>query len=207
MKTTADWARSSQIGGYELLLVANGVGATRAAAGVDAAANFHPDALISLGFCGALHPRLQVGDIVMGTAVRAGATTFETREAATVCRHLAGVVCSLDHVARTAEEKGRLYAAGAVAVEMEAAGVAARAMNLNLPFFCMKAVTDLADETLANDFNAALRSDGHFDTMKVLKSALRHPMVRVPETAPVKRAVCAGRADFGGFCCRLPILT
>ena len=47
-----------------------------------------------------------------------------------------------------------------------------RAPELGLPFYCVRAVTDLADESLANDFNRALRPDGHFDTISILSLEL-----------------------------------
>ncbi len=86
---------------------------------------------------------------------------------------------------------------------MEAAAVAERALARGIPFYCVKAVSDLADETLANDLNAAMRPDGHFDTIKVLGSTLRHPLVRVPELLRLRRrsaraAICLG--DFFADC-------
>ena len=78
---------------------------------------------------------------------------------------------------------------------MEAAGVAQRAQTLGLPFFCVKAVTDLAGETMANDFNAVLRSDGRFDTIGILASSLRHPWVRLPELFRLRsRSLLAARS-------------
>ena len=59
-----------------------------------------------------------------------------------------------DRVAQTAEEKRKLRATGASVVEMEAASVHTSARALGLPFFCVRAVTNLADETFANDLNA-----------------------------------------------------
>jgi hypothetical protein len=99
----------------------------------------------------------------------------------------------------TAEEKKQLHSTGAIAVEMEAAGVAQRAEKLGVPFFCLKAVTDLADETMANDFNVVLRSDGRFDTMKVLLSSLRHPWVRLPELFRLQRRCALAARSLGEF--------
>jgi nucleoside phosphorylase len=108
-------------------------------------------------------------------------------------------VRSLDHVARTAQEKRGLHATGSIAVEMEAAGVAARAEALGCPFYCIKAVTDLAGETMANDFNSALRSDGHFDTIEVLRSSLRHPLVRLPELFRLRKRCLRASTGLGDF--------
>jgi adenosylhomocysteine nucleosidase len=180
----------------KIRLVSSGAGAHRAAAAVDAAlADFRPDAIVSMGFCGALDPSLVIADIVVGTTIYADGGSFAAESPATGLPHRAGAICSLDHVASTAGEKSKLRTTGAIAVEMEAAGVAQRAYTLGLPFFCIKSVTDLADETMANDFNAVLRSDGRFDTIKILASSLRRPWVRLPELVRLRsRCVLAARS-------------
>ena len=189
-----DWARSARLGGHEVVLVANGVGAKRAAAAVDAAAaQSRPDAVISTGFCGALEDDLNIADVITATSIQdeTGAQYFAAVPLPNV---RSGPICSLDRVAQTREEKQRLRSSGACAVEMEAAGVAAHAQALGVAFHCVKAVTDLAGETMANDFNAALRSDGHFDTMLILRGSLRHPTVRLPELLRLRnRCVRAAR--------------
>jgi adenosylhomocysteine nucleosidase len=111
----------------------------------------------------------------------------------------AGSVVSIGHIARTAQEKRVLRASGACAVEMEAAGVARQARARGLSFYCIRVVTDLAEETLQNDFNRALRPDGHFATISILASALRRPLVRLPELVRLRgRCVTASHA-LGSF--------
>lgn len=211
-KMPIDWARSAELGAHEVLLATNGVGWKRAAAAVDAGAGFRPEAVIGTGFCGALEEDLDIAEIVVGTEVEKHEdhTGKNARVTQYPARHLEcpsgqgrhpllrvrfGPVCSIDHVAQTSEEKSRLRSSGACAVEMEAAGVAERAHALGLPFHCVKAVTDLAGETMANDFNSALRSDGHFDTMLILRRSLRHPAVRLPELLRLRnRSIRAARA-------------
>jgi adenosylhomocysteine nucleosidase len=184
----------------EVRLASNGAGAHRAAAAIDEAlTSFRPDAIISMGFCGALDPSLAIGDIVVATTIFAGDRAFPAEPPVTAVPHRTGPVWSIDHVATTAEEKRKLHATGAIAVEMEAAGVAQRAQKLAVPFFCIKSVTDLADETMANDFNAVLRSDGRFDTMKVLVSSLRRPWVRLPELIRLQRRCVLAARSLGEF--------
>jgi nucleoside phosphorylase len=110
-----------------------------------------------------------------------------------------GVVCSIDHVAQTAEEKRRLRASGGSVVEMEAGGVAERAAALGVRFYCVKAVTDLAGEDMANDFNRALRPDGHFAIIEILQGALRHPLVRLPELIRLRKRCVRGARALGDF--------
>lgn len=184
----------------EIRTVANGAGAHRAAAAVDGAlAGFRPDAMISLGFCGALDPGLAIADIVVGTTIFAGDRAFAAEPPITTSVHRAGPVCTADHVVGTAAEKKLLHSRGHIAVEMEAAGVAQRAQKLGVPFFCIKSVTDLAEETMANDFNAVLRPDGHFDTIKLLASSLRHPWVRLPELIRLQRRCVLAARSLGEF--------
>src|SRR5438874_991555 len=84
--------------------------------------------------------------------------------------------------ARSADLNGRevlLVANGAG--RREAAGVAAKATELGAPFYCLRSVTDLADESFGLDFNAALRPDGRFDTMRLIAASCRRPLSLLPE--------------------------
>ncbi len=195
-----NWVRSARLGSYQVMLVANGAGRARAAAAVDAAASFAPDAVISTGFCGALDEDLEIADVVVGTSVQEPAgSAFPAAPVTSAKPFRSGVVCSIDHVAQTSGEKRQLHAAGGCAVEMEAAGVAERARALGVPFHCVRVVTDLAGETMANDFNAALRSDGHFDTILILKGTLRHPTVRLPELLRLRNRCARAARVLGEF--------
>jgi adenosylhomocysteine nucleosidase len=195
-----DWVRRAVIHEHEAMLVANGAGPVRAAAAVDAAMDtFRPEAIVSVGFCGALEPALRIGDVVVGTSVTGGGRTYELHPVASGAPHRVGAICSIGHVAQTALEKARLRASGAIAVEMEAAGLGGKAEILGLPFYCVRAVTDLAGEDMANDFSKALRPDGHFDTITILRSALRHPWARVPELIRLRQRCVRAALALGDF--------
>ena len=195
-----DWARIGSMGGHEVLLIANGVGPRRAASAVAAGCDaFRPERVVSFGFCGALDPQLAAGAVVVGACIAAGGRRFVALPVTGKAPFTEGMVCSIDHVARTAEEKQRLRAEGGSVVEMEAGGVAERAESLGLPFSCIRAVTDLASEDMANDFNRALRSDGHFDTMHIFGDALRQPATRVPELIRLLRRSSRAARALGDF--------
>jgi adenosylhomocysteine nucleosidase len=195
-----DWSRTARLSNHELLLVANGAGTQRAASAVDAALpHFPADVIVSTGFCGALAPELAIADVVVGTAISVGSRTFPVLHPTTARPHHMGVVCSIDRVARTAEEKSRLRASGGSVVEMEAGGVAGRAAAQSVPFYCIRVVTDLAGEDMANDFNRALRPDGHFATIVILLDALRQPMVRVPELLRLRNRCARAARALGDF--------
>ena len=211
-----DWSRLAKMGGHDVLLAANGVGWKRAAEAVDAAADFRPDAVVSTGFCGALQEDLEIGDVVVGTGIAKKVGHALALWPALACLEImigklmlakapehapprTGLVCSLDHVAQTSEEKRLLRSSGACVVEMEAAGVAERAQALGIPFHCVKVVTDLAGETMANDFNSALRSDGHFDTMLILRRSFLNPFVRFPELIRLRNRCARAARALGEF--------
>jgi adenosylhomocysteine nucleosidase len=195
-----NWAREAGLGGHVVLLAANGAGATRAAAAVDAACGyFQPEAVVSTGFCGALDPALTVAAVVVATRVFGEDGDYPSLPVSSASPFCAGPVRSIGHVAIAAEEKRRLRATGACAVEMEAAGVAARAEERGLPFYCIRGVTDLAEETLQNDFNKALRTDGHFATISILSSALRYPAARLPELVRLRRRCVSAAHALGSF--------
>jgi adenosylhomocysteine nucleosidase len=189
-----DWSCHVRLGAHELMLAANGIGWKCAAEAVFRGCGmFDAERVVSTGFCGALDPDLPLGGVVVATSIAGRRRLSPALPVSGGVPHRAGPVCSVDHVVRTADEKCRLGASGAIAVEMEAAGVAAAAESRHLPFHCVRSVTDLAGETMANDFNAALRPDGHFGTMKILRASLREPLVRLPELFRL-RSRCARAA-------------
>jgi adenosylhomocysteine nucleosidase len=194
------WARGVRLGSHQLLLAANGAGMDRAAKAVDACvARWAPDAVVSFGYCGAVDPALAIADIVVATVIQGPAEDMAAGSVKASGGFRGGPVRSIERIAQTAAEKRRWRAAGAIAVEMEAAGIAERARALGLPFYCIRAVSDLAGEDLLNDFNAALRPDGRFATMALLTGALRRPLIRFPELARL-RSRCARASDaLGGF--------
>jgi len=160
------WARTGRWKGREVTAIANGAGAERAFAAVLVAPK--ASAICNIGFCGALDESLQIGDVFVATEIRNGTNVWpvcipDTPGSPT------GVVASIDHIAQTAAEKSNLRASGASIVEMEAAGVARASEDLDLPFYCIRAVSDLAHEDFANDFNAALGPDGRFSVVRLVK--------------------------------------
>jgi hypothetical protein len=77
--------------------------------------------------------------------------------------------------------------------------VAQRAAAKGIKFYCIRVVTDLAGEDMANDFNLALRPDGHFATMSILSRALRDPLVRVPELIRLRNRCVRASHVLGDF--------
>jgi nucleoside phosphorylase len=191
-----NWARAGRWKNGDVVAIANGAGAERAFAGVLVAPR--PGAVCNIGFCGALDPALKIGDIVVGTEIRNAGTSY-TASLPVADISAAGAVASIDHVARTAAEKSNLRSTGASIVEMEAAGAARASEDLGLPFYCIRAVSDLADEDLANDFNSAIGSDGQFSVIRLVAGALASPRNRFPELVRLKQRTALASKKLGDF--------
>src|SRR5262249_16619058 len=116
------------------------------------------------------------------------------------CRpHHTGNLVSIDRVAQTAQEKRDLCRAGASAVEMEAAGVLPRVREWGMPFYCIRSVTDLADESFHVDFNAARNADGRFSTPRILAAAIASPAAVVPELLQLRKRSALAAQSLGEF--------
>jgi hypothetical protein len=81
---------------------------------------------------------------------------------------------------------------------MEAAGVAAEAQKRGLPFFCIKVVSDSADESFCIDYNRARRADGRFSSARLVAQAGLNP-ARWKELLGWRRRVAAGANALGEF--------
>ena len=175
------WARTARWKNRRIVAIANGAGPHRSA---EAARAVPYRTLVNLGFCGALDPRLQVGSIVVGDAWLQPRTSHQ---------HSTGPIASIAHIAQTAAEKRELRDTGALAVEMEVAGLAGR------PCYCIKSVSDLADESFANDLNAVLNRDGRMNIPKLLLNACLRPATRFPELFRLKNRAQLASNTLGEF--------
>lgn len=194
------WSRVALMNGREVLLAANGAGAARAAAAVEAAhAAGNLDLICSMGFCGALEDNMRIGDIFVAERVQADGAEYAAAKPETSRPHHTGVLASIHHVAQTADEKAALRRRGASAVEMEAAGAAATAAGFGLPFYCVRSVTDLAGESFRLDLNSALRSDGKFATMQLIAASCRRPLTLLPELLRLGRRSYTAARTLGEF--------
>ena len=196
------YALEAVIGDRRFLLLAHGAGATLAAHAARTAVERAPvRALVSTGLCGALHPALNTGDLVIATETTLPAPSHSRFPAAAPVgpspRMTGPIVCS-PRVASTPAEKAALRSSGAIAVEMEAAGVAETAASAHLPFFCIKVVSDTADEGLPLDFNQFRDADGRFQPGRIATAALLRPH-RLPALIRLFRASRQASIHLGDF--------
>lgn len=147
------------------------------------------DGIVSVGFCGALHPSLKIGDIVVAGEGVESPRSFVRGE----------IVCA-DRVVATASEKRALHQrTGAIAVEMESAAVAAKAREWGVPFRCIKAVSDLAEEDMPLDFNQYRESAGNFSRARIALAALRRPFSAIPGLLRLERNCRQAAQALGEF--------
>jgi adenosylhomocysteine nucleosidase len=201
-----DWpvgfARRARRPGGWWLMVANGAGPARAAEAVRVAAERELfDLVASVGYCGGLDAALRAGEIVVADRVEApeSGESFPAAERMVPHGGRRGSIISIDRFVRTPEEKRRLGASGAVAVEMEAAGVAREVRGLGLPFVSVRVVTDQAGEGFIIDYNQARDASGRFRWGRVAGLALRSPWRAFPELARFYRRARMASEALGEF--------
>jgi adenosylhomocysteine nucleosidase len=178
-----DWSRQpngaflTQRKEVSAIAVARGIGAVRAEQAVEIAETYgHLDVLISIGWAGGASCGVQPG-----TAYEVG----EVIDAVSGERYATSAVASpiklatLDHVAGRDEKRRFAESHGASLVDMEAAAVARAALARDIPFYCWKAVTDIASEDLP-DFNYFLDQEKQLRTRQVAAYALTHPRYVAP---------------------------
>ncbi len=210
LKWPLDYAQEGILDDRRILLAANGPGPKLAAQALEiairaiVAADLQSSALeavVSVGFCGALRSDLQEGQILVANEIKdpQSSEPLPALEVETEHSFVSGAFVSQNSVASTAAEKTRLGGQfQAIAVEMEAFGVAARAKRAGLPFYCIKVVSDRADENLRIDFNRSRSRDGHFSRVKIVLQAIAKPGL-IPELFRLKRRADMAARALGDF--------
>jgi adenosylhomocysteine nucleosidase len=182
-----DWPAGSAVagrrGGQRFLLVAGGAGPRLAAQALEPARKCaRVGAIVSTGFCGGLRPELRPGQVFVASEVREVHTgaRYAARLPRTSRPYASGTLLSIDRIVGE-PEKRQLRELGGDAVEMEAAAVARSAAAWDVPFYCIRAVTDTAQEGFRCDLNAARLADGRISYAKLLLASAARPAERLPE--------------------------
>jgi len=187
-----------------MLAIANGIGQERAGAAVKAAVSAagNLSGVWSIGTAGALDPSLDIADVIAATAVTDGDRTWQANAPGGPPVR-SGLVRTSQHIARTSVEKKNLHATGAIIVEMEAAAVARAASEMAVPFYCVRGVSDHANQTFFIDFESFFMPNGTLSVPRLVIYALAHPMDAFPELIRLQRrsSLAAKRlADFLAAC-------
>ncbi len=161
----------------EVCFFKTGVGPRRSAENLERILNvLTPDSILLIGYAGALHPDLKVGDLV---GVRQACACsmdegdadlsrlridrrFELRDGDVLAgsakalgmRAVAGDVLTSAYVLGEPEHKRLLYQKhGALIVDMETAALAGVAVSRNIPFSCARSVSDEAADAFLAPFS------------------------------------------------------
>jgi nucleoside phosphorylase len=138
-------------------LAVGGVGAEKAAAGaLHLIQTVKPDALLSVGFCGAITGDLDIGDLLLGGTTRYPADPeLLSLARSAAAKSKSGTVATVTRVLNQAADK-KLIAdkTGARAIDMEADAVGKAAADAGLKFLCVKAVIDTPGQPLASNYES-----------------------------------------------------
>lgn len=198
---SVQFSRRVEMNGQEWILAANGPGPRLARRALEsaAAALGAPAAVVSTGYCGALDPGLPLYGIVSATGIEDRDRNWSCLPPAARSGSVSGTIVSLDRVIGTPAAKAQLRTNRQVAVEMEAAGVGAWASAHDLPFYCVRVVTDCANEGFPLDFNRLRDDEGRFSRMKIMALAARNPVKYVPDLVRLDRRFRIAARLLGDF--------
>ena len=174
------YARDVVLQGRRAILVANGPGPRLVNNMLDSAViqEWNVTEVISAGFCGALDPSLQIGDIVIAK----------------------GEIWSEDRVAVRAEDKQKLRKrTGARVVEMEFAAVQAKALQWGVPCRAVRVVSDTAGEDLPLDLNLYRDADGRFQLARIAMAGILRPFTVLPKLMQLDRDSRLAAEKLGEF--------
>jgi Phosphorylase superfamily len=186
------FARQAEWKGDRWWMIANGPGAELVERAFAAwpAEPARVDGIVSTGLCGALDPSLQRGDIVV-----AGDAPLQSP-----ARFVRGAMHTANQVIGTADAKRSLRArTGAAAVDMESAMVEAEAARRQVPFWCIRAVSDTAGDSLPLDFNRYRNPRGDFSRTRIACAALAHPFTVLPQLMEFDRNCRRATDALGDF--------
>jgi adenosylhomocysteine nucleosidase len=171
-------------GGWSVLAAEIGIGQGRAVSALDWLLRtpklhaFHPRFILSAGFSGALQKDLHVGDVLLATEVvdlqgNCHRVTWPADEGKPSLR--AGRLLSLATLLGDAEEKCRLgQQHAALAVDMETAAVAEFCTRRNIPFGCLRVISDECHVSLS-PYLAALLTNGKTSAWRAARALWQQP--------------------------------
>ena len=183
-----EWPRTDQVyighvAGIQCFAACEGIGemaAARSISAIRAAAEQDGplDALVSYGWAGALSCGVRPPGVYSVAEVVDSRTGERFRTSGWHSEAPLRLV-TLDHVARKEEKRALAERYQAVLVDMEAATVARLARARNLPFLCLRGVSDAYSDELP-DFNRFLTPRGQLRTAAFALHALLRPRTWAP---------------------------
>ncbi len=137
---------------------------------------FRPAVILSAGFSGAIVPGLRVGDLILADAVCDGdGGSWPTTWPIGIGPYPRGRLLTAAALVGQPEEKRRLgERSGAAAVDMETAAVARLAASADVPFGCLRVISDDVDTPLSESLLGVLAS-GRVRPGRLTAAVLRRP--------------------------------
>jgi adenosylhomocysteine nucleosidase len=149
-----------------VVAIISGIGSKNAELAARAAVErFQPSGLVSAGLAGALIRSLKVGSVFLPNIVVDAADGAEYRCSADGEHITGGVLVSASEIAGTEIKQQLVQNFHALVVDMEAAGVAKVALEANIDFRCVKAISDEADFVMP-PMAQFIDASGHFQSGK-----------------------------------------
>ena len=176
-----------------IMLVRTGVGRQKAKqATAQLIEKFYPEAIISIGYAGALNAELKVGDLLIANCILDGQNDsfafkvgdsvnsewLDLAKSISLSEELkikAGKLITVNSVIHTPEGKQDLEKKfGADAVEMETIEIAMLAREKKIPFLSVRGISDEVDHELI-DSSSFLGIDGEISKLRAGWYVLTHP--------------------------------
>ena len=166
------------------MAVVTGMGPTNAAAAlIRLLDNKKIGAIINVGFAGGLEHGLAAGELLdLWWLINADGTLLRITDRGAVPiadapeRTPQRTLLTVDHLVTTIREKRNLYDRYAAAsVDMESFQLAKLAVQLNVPFRVVRAISDPAGVALPREVQNWVKPDGRPDAAAVLRDLWRHP--------------------------------
>ncbi len=158
----------------------------------------HAEAVICIGFAGALSPALAIADLVVDKTGW-GANDLPN-EGLLASLHFGNVITTDEIVGARGkcELAASLKSPEIACVEMESAAVAQVCRERQVPYLLVRAISDLYDEDFPINFNQCRDANGEVSNAKVMKAVLRRPQAIKPLMELGRRTeLCAERlAEF-----------
>jgi adenosylhomocysteine nucleosidase len=128
--------------------------------------------LVSFGLCGALHPDLEAGDLILDSDNGEWLDRLRTA----IPGAYQGRVLGGNAMVTSAREKTRLlHESGADAVDMESHILTSHANDAGLPYAIVRSVSDPADRALPTCVLAGMKADGRTNPLGVIGALARRP--------------------------------
>ncbi|MHB1156465.1 MAG: phosphorylase family protein [Phycisphaerales bacterium] len=168
----------SQYADDTTLLQITGMGQSRARQSAQQLlADLRPTRVLITGLCGALDPSLKVADVLHFTKIISPSSqTFVPTLIGLASTPSHMTLLTADHLITTPAEKSRLHRQTAAhAVDMESAAVAAVCDAHHIPWLCLRAVSDTADQALPAYLADMVDRFGRSRPLAALRQLLPHP--------------------------------